>query len=93
MWNWYEWESIDDFNAWHEALCVTLGYPLDSYNQATGEINPEAATTTAYNRVSLVADEVIATVEDEHSAGLTLTELRLPTEPEIMSYSIESAAG
>lgn len=82
MWNWYEWDSIEEFNAWHDALCVTLGYPLDSYNQATGEIDPEAAKTTAYTSPSFVAGKIIATVEDEHSEGLTLTELRLPTEPE-----------
>ena len=82
MWNWYEWESIKDFNSWHDALCVSLGYPLDSYNQATGEIDLEATKTTAYTSPSFVADKVIATVEEEHATGLTITELRLPTEPQ-----------
>jgi hypothetical protein len=82
MWNWYEWDSIEDFNAWHDALCVSLGYPLDSYNQATGEIDPEAAKTTAYTSPSIVGEKVIATVEEEHAIGLTITELRLPTEPQ-----------
>lgn len=82
MWDWYEWNSIEDFNVWHDALCVSLGYPLDSYNQATGEIDLEAAKTTAYTSVSFVADKVIGTVEDEYADGLTLTELRLPTEPQ-----------
>lgn len=82
MWNWYEWESLEDFNAWHEALCVTLGYPLDSYNQATGEIDPTAAKTTAYTSHSIVDGKIIATVEDEYAENLVLTDLRLPTEPE-----------
>jgi hypothetical protein len=82
MWNWYKWDSIEEFNAWHDALCVSLGYPLNSYNQATGEIDSEATKTTAYTSPSFVGDKVIATVEEKYSTGLTITELRLPTEPQ-----------
>lgn len=81
MWNWYEWDSIEDFNTWHDVICVNLGYPLDSYNQATGEIDPDAAKTTAYTSPSFVDGKVIATVEEIHSEGLTPTDLRLPVEP------------
>jgi hypothetical protein len=82
MWNWYAWESIEDFNAWHEALCLTLGYPLDSYNQATGKIDKKAAKTTAYASPSFVGDKVIAMVEDVNAQGLTQTALRLENQPE-----------
>jgi hypothetical protein len=82
MWNWYEWDSVEQFNTWHDALCVSLGYPLDSYNQATGEIDLEATKTAAYTSVSFVDDKVIATVEVQYAEGLTLTALRLPTEPQ-----------
>lgn len=82
MWNWYEWESIEEFNTWHDAICVSLGYPLDSYNQATGQIDPEAAKTTAYAAPSFVSGKVIATVEDDHADGLVKTLLRIENAPE-----------
>jgi hypothetical protein len=80
MWNWYEWETIESFNVWHDAICVELGYPLDSYNQATGELDPHAAKTTAYTSTREIEGKFIAQVEEEHSAGLTLTNLRPPIE-------------
>jgi hypothetical protein len=81
MWDWYEWDSLEEFNTWHDAICVSLGYPLDSYNQATGEMDPNAKKTTAYTSPSFVDDKVIATVEEINANGLTVTLLRLPSEP------------
>jgi hypothetical protein len=76
MWNWYEWDSIESFNAWHNSLCEALGYPLTSVNQATGEQEPEATKTIAYTDPIVVNDKIIALVELEYAEGLILTELR-----------------
>jgi len=37
--NWYEWETLEAFNDWHDALCIELGYPIYGVNEATGEID------------------------------------------------------
>jgi hypothetical protein len=76
--NWYEWNSQSDFDAWHEALCKQLGYPLVSINQATGEPDESAAMTTSYTTSREVEGKVIADVEDQYAEGLTLTALRPP---------------
>ena len=67
---WYEWDSLEDFNFWHEAKCTELNYPeLDENGNLL---------TDAYTQSYLVEDKIIAFVEDEHSEGLTITELRIP---------------
>jgi hypothetical protein len=67
---WYEWDSLEDFNSWHEAKCTELNYPeLDENGNLL---------TDAYTQSYLVEDKIIAFVEDEHSEGLTITELRIP---------------
>lgn len=76
--NWYEWATQQDFDAWHEALCQQLGYPLVSINQATGMPDESAAMTTAYTTSQEVAGKVIADVEDQYADGLTITALRPP---------------
>lgn len=80
MWNWYEWDTIESFNLWHDAICVELCYPLDSYNQATGEVDPDAMKTIAYTSTWQIEGKIIGRVEDKHSAGLSLTTLRPPRE-------------
>jgi hypothetical protein len=79
--NWYEWETLELFNAWHDALCLELGYPIYGINEATGEIDTSTQPTTAYTDSFQVADKTIATVQDQHCAGLTLTNLRPPKPP------------
>jgi hypothetical protein len=76
--NWYEWNTIEDFNTWHNALCLELGYPIVSVNQLTGQPDYEAVQTTSYTNCFNVDGKVIANVEDQYADGLTLTELRLP---------------
>jgi hypothetical protein len=79
---WYEWESLESFNAWHDALCLSLGYPIYSINQQTGEIDLNAQATVAYTSVYEINGKWIARVESDHADGLTETALRLP-QPEI----------
>ena len=80
---WYEWESLESFNAWHDALCLTLGYPIYSINQQTGEIDLDAQPTVAYTLAYEVDGKWIARVGKDYSEDLIATDLRLP-EPEIM---------
>ena len=75
---WYEWDTIQDFNIWHDALCLELGYPIVSVNQLTGEPNYEAAQTTKYTSPIEVSNKIIATVEDDYADGLTASLLRPP---------------
>lgn len=76
--NWYEWNTQEEFDAWHNALCNQLGYPLISVNQLTGEPDYDAAKTTKYTSPLQVNNKIIATVEDQYASGLTLTQLRPP---------------
>ena len=75
---WYEFNSLDEFNTWHNALCEALQYPLASYNQATGELDLGATMTTAYCEAISVEDKYIAFIEKEYADGLKVTDLRIP---------------
>jgi len=77
---WYEFNSQADFDAWHNALCAALGYPLTSINQATGDLDEAAEKTTSYTNVIEVEGKFIAFVEDDYSKGLKATDLR-PIKP------------
>jgi hypothetical protein len=76
MWNWYEWNSEEDFNTWHNAIKVKLNYPLAGYIQSTGELDPTAPLTTEYTVVRLVESKWVGAVELEQAEGLTTTTLR-----------------
>jgi hypothetical protein len=76
--NWYEWETQGDFDAWHNPLCVRLGYPIISNNQATGKPDPSAQQTVAYTSTIKIGNKVIAIVEDEYAENLKPTNLRPP---------------
>jgi len=76
--NWYEWNTREDFDLWHDALCESLGYPIIGSNQATGQPDPSAQMTIAYTQAIEVEGKWIATVEAEHADGLIKTDLRLP---------------
>lgn len=77
---WFEWNSEEEFNSWHEAICQELGYPLTSVNQETGLPDETAAKTEALTQVYSVEDKWIAYVEEIHADGLTETTLRVPIE-------------
>lgn len=80
MWNWYEWNSLEEFNTWHQLIKNQLGYPLASYNQATGELTNEEAVKD-YTSAMLIDDKWIAFVETKHSEGLSQTDKRPPIKP------------
>lgn len=45
---WYQWSSIQSFNAWHNHVCSILGIPYPGRNAVTGEVDESAQWTTAY---------------------------------------------
>jgi hypothetical protein len=75
---WYEFNSLEEFNVWHDALCMSLGYPIYGVNQLTGLVDLRATPITAYTEAHLVESKWICWVDEEHSSGLTETLLRLP---------------
>jgi hypothetical protein len=75
---WYEWESIEDFDAWHLALCDELGYPLVPKNQESGKADKTAQKVLDYTSPIEVSGKIIATVEEEYASELTATDLRPP---------------
>lgn len=79
MWNWYEWNSLEDFNTWHEAKKIELGLPKPGVNQKTGQVDEASTWTTEYTSVMQVDGKWIGVVEDLHSSGLSTTLLRPPT--------------
>lgn len=62
---WYEWETLESFNEWHNDICLALGIPDDQ--------------TTDYTRPIQVDNKVIAVVHESEAEGLTLTDLRPKT--------------
>lgn len=64
MWNWYEWDSLELFNVWHETIKIKLGIPDEQ--------------TEAYTSAQEVEGRWIAVVEDSDAEGLSITELRPP---------------
>jgi hypothetical protein len=75
---WYEWNSKEDFDTWHNNLCDELGYPLTPVNQLTGLPDENAQKVVAYTEAFEVDGKWIAIVEDEYAGNLTATELRRP---------------
>ena len=75
---WYEWDSLELFNQWHDGLCASLGFPLVGINQGSGLPDPNAQMTTAYTTTIEVEGKFIAIVETEYGEGLTPTDLREP---------------
>lgn len=73
----YEWNSLEEFNTWHSALCIELGYPLVGINALTG-LPDESIITTEYTRAIQSGDKWIAEVEEKYANGLTPTMLEIP---------------
>lgn len=64
MWNWYEWKSLEAFNAWHEGIKVKLNIPDEQTENYTGVVK---------------VDEVwVGVVEESEAEGLIPTVIRPP---------------
>ena len=75
---WYEWDTKEAFDAWHNNLCSVLGYPLTPVNQLSGLPDETAQKVVKYTEPIEVNGKWIAIVEEEYAADLTATELRRP---------------
>lgn len=62
--DWYEFESLEIFNNWHETIMVKLGIPNEY--------------TKKYTDYYEIGDKIIAVVHDNEATGLTKTDLRKP---------------
>lgn len=72
----YEFDSLEDFNVWHNQLKEQLNYPLENINQGTGM--PDGTFTESYTAAIQINDKWVAVVDENYADGLTLTNLRLP---------------
>jgi len=61
---WYEWDNLENFNAWHSNICQTLGIPDEQTLNYTEPIESNG--------------KIIAVVHQAESSGLVATELRPP---------------
>ena len=77
----YQWDSMAEFDDWHNALCNQLGYPKYPLNQETGEVDRNAESTKSYTTAWIVEGKAIAYVGDEYNEGLILTDLQPPNPP------------
>jgi hypothetical protein len=77
----YEWNTEEDFDLWHNALCDSLGYPLTPINQATGLPDETAQKVEKYTEGFEVDGVWIALVEEQYAEGLTPTEKTPPLKP------------
>ena len=74
---WYEWNTKEEFDTWHDNLCTVLGYPITPVNQATGLPDETAQKVVRYTDSYEVEGKWIAWVDNEHAQNLQITELRL----------------
>ena len=58
----YQWNSEEDFNDWHNALCLELGYP---------EIVDGKVITDSYTKGFEFQGVFIAYVDGQYAGGLT----------------------
>ena len=71
---WYKFDSLNDFDAWHQNIKEELGYPKISVDINGDEI-ADATVTDSYTQPFIVSDnDVRAIVELDHSTGLSLSE-------------------
>jgi len=57
----YQWPTKEDFDTWHNALCLTLGYP---------EIDNDKVITDSYTKAFQYQGVWIAYVDDVYTDGL-----------------------
>jgi hypothetical protein len=71
---WYKWDSLEDFEIWHNQIKEQLGIPKLSSN-SDGNIVDNSEITDSYTTPFIVSDsDVRAVVENEHNAGLVPSE-------------------
>lgn len=74
-WQWYEWQSVEDFDIWHDTIKTELGLPRLSVDKNG---NPCEPAIENYTQAIETEGKAIAMVEDEFATHLTSTNLRPP---------------
>jgi hypothetical protein len=83
---WCKWLSIEDFNAWHEAIKATLGYPFSSVDSSGNKCEP---MNTNYTMAVIVAnDDIRAWVDEKYAHGLVSSEA--PPQPQREVYETKT---
>jgi hypothetical protein len=67
---WYKFTTEAEFNAWHDALKLDLGYPFPSKDANGNDCEP---MNTEYTSLSFINDEFKAWVDEDKAEGLTPT--------------------
>lgn len=70
---WYSFNNVEDFNLWHEALKVKLGYPLPSIDEY-GNILGEPYSTNYTSVVKVADNDYRAVIKEQYAEGLILSE-------------------
>ena len=69
--NWYKFESIEEFDAWHLQVMKSLGLPKISSN-FEGVLQKKSVVTDAYTLSFQIAEnDIRATSEEIYAEGLT----------------------
>lgn len=77
---WVKWNSIEDFNLWHEAIKIELGLPKMSVGK-NGEIDPTAVISTDYVLPIVVAEnDIRAFIGENFAEGLAISSDPTPTD-------------
>jgi len=67
---WYKFSTKEEFNTWHEAIKLALGYPFLSKDFNGNDCEP---LNTEYTSLMPINDELKAWVDEENAEGLRPT--------------------
>ena len=68
--NWYKFDSIDDFDIWHQNIKEQLGLPKISVD-SNGNQMPDATITNAYTLPIIVADDDVRVYVNDDFIGVS----------------------
>jgi hypothetical protein len=74
MWDWYEWDTLADFDIWHKTIKIQLGLPKQSININGNSIDDPIIEN--YTSPTYSYNKVIAMVEHQYAQYLTTTNTR-----------------
>ena len=71
---WVKWDSIENFNTWHNAIKVELGLPKLSVD-AQGIVIPDSLINENYIVPVIVADnDIRANIDEQYATDLLATD-------------------
>lgn len=76
---WVKWDSIEDFNTWHDSIKAELGLPKPSVD-AEGNVIENSVINQDYVLPTIVNEnDVRANIGDEYATGLVTSENPYPS--------------